>query len=178
MYARYDNRAQRENGRVSFAAPPNGANGAPFFLFSQSTPAADSAASDSLRGGIDASATSDAFFSRDNIDALQEGIRYTVFVRSGARKYVISRQSEEELLTVMRSVYLQYATNTPGVADLEEVRRLNGRVIDYCAPRILSELVQHSLYMRDLQQLPVPMGHGEFVSSKGSRSLAMPNRGA
>lgn len=109
------------------------------------------------------------FFSRDNIDALQQGIRYMVHKKS-CGQYTIGNQSETELAIVMRSVYLQYAEHRPyGV--VEQVRELNGLVINYCVPKILEEVRIYLHYKKDISQLPIPMDRGEFISAKGTKVL-------
>lgn len=165
------------NGRVDGMRP--GETGAPFFLFSDSgRGVAQTMAADALRG-MELNATAKLFMSGDNVEALQHGVRYGVFVRSGGR-HTISRQSDTELVAVMRAMYLQHGRNTSGAPagrgaqdapDMCEVRRLNTLVLDYCVDRILTEVSMYLKYREDIQQLPVPMQRGEFASNKGTRSL-------
>ena len=49
---------------------------------------------------------SELFFSRDNIDIIQEGIIKSVYLRSN-NEYKIGKQSEQELTIIMRSIYFQ-----------------------------------------------------------------------
>lgn len=117
---------------------------------------------------------SQLFFSAKNFHALQVGIRYRVWVETGGR-YTISNQSEAELGTIMRGVYLEYGRN---IADkvVEQVRGLNAHVLDYAVPKILSELESRAHYMQDISQQPVPLENGAATSVKGSGSkqLEMP----
>lgn len=109
------------------------------------------------------------FFSAQNIDALQEGIRYSVYVKS-CKKHVIGRQSDADLKVIMRATYLEKAAHqVPDV--LAEIKRLNGIVIDYCVPRILQEINMYLRYKSDISKLPVPLDRGEFSSSKGTKTL-------
>jgi Family of unknown function (DUF5761) len=112
---------------------------------------------------------SDLFFSRKNIEALQEGIRYMVFKKS-CGKHTIDKQSETDLVVVMRSVYLQYGEFRP-YGLLEQVKDLNARVLEYCVPKILEEIKLYMYYRKDISQLPVPLDRGQYVSSKGSKVL-------
>lgn len=109
------------------------------------------------------------FFSRANIDALQQGIRYMVHKKS-CGKYTIGNQSETELAIIMRSFYLQYGEHRP-YGLLEQVRDLNAMVLNYCVPKILEEVRLYVHYKKDISQLPVPMDRGEFISAKGSKVL-------
>ena len=112
---------------------------------------------------------SDVFFSQKNIDILQDGIRYIVYKRS-ADKLVIDKQSENELLIIMRSIYLQYCKHEP-YAVLEQVRMLNSKVIDYAVPVILTELNQYVNYTKDASALPVPLERSVNISPKGTKVL-------
>lgn len=112
---------------------------------------------------------SEIFFSRKNIDALQEGVRYTVFKKS-CGKHVIGQQSETDLIVIMRSIYLQYGEYKPyGIMD--QVRDLNTRVLEYAVPKILEEINIYMQYRKDINSLPVPMDRGEFISAKGTKVL-------
>jgi len=112
---------------------------------------------------------SDIFFSRKNIDAVQEGIRYMVYKKT-CGKHTIGKQSETDLIVIMRSIYLQYGEYKPyGI--LEQVRDLNSRVLEYCVPKIVEEINIYMHYRKDINSLPVPIDRGEFVSSKGTKVL-------
>jgi len=107
------------------------------------------------------------YFSKENIAALQQGIRYSVFRES---QKVISKQNETELMVIMRSIYLQYAKNLPDNI-LSQIRELNGRVLDYVVPKITVELNQYDTYIRDASGLPVPMDRGQNTSVTGTKFL-------
>jgi Family of unknown function (DUF5761) len=156
------------NGRVDLLP---GENGVPFYLFA-APPGGDKAAAADAYKNIELNATGELFMSPMNVDALQDAIRYQVYVRS-AGLHTIGRQSDLELSTIMRALHLQHGRNTTGpggAPDLEEVRRLNGIVIEYSVGRIVSEIGIYQQYRRDISSLPVPMARGEFSSSKGQRS--------
>ena len=50
------------------------------------------------------------FFSQRNLNIIQNGLRHKVWEQS-ERKHVISRQSETELIIIMRAIFLQHAKN-------------------------------------------------------------------
>jgi hypothetical protein len=109
------------------------------------------------------------FFSVQNVQALQLGIRNLVAQRSQG-EFVIGMQSEVELQVVMRAVYLQEAKHlTYGI--VEQVRALNKEVLDFCVPRIIEEIRMFKYYKNDVSKLPTPLDRGEFSSSKGLRVL-------
>jgi hypothetical protein len=109
------------------------------------------------------------FFSRENIDALQDSIRYLVYTKS-CKKHTIDKQSENDLLIIMRSIYLQYAEHKP-YNILDQIKVLNLYVVEYCVPKILEEINIYLYYRKDISQLPMPMERGEFISAKGNKVL-------
>lgn len=152
------------NGRVLFNTP----NNVSYNRVSQDI-VSDTFKSEAVKGIVEKSPLSDLFFSQRNIDALQEGIRYVVYKKS-CSKHVIDNQSEDELKTIMRAVYLQDAKRQMyGI--VEQVRELNATVIDYCCERIVKEIEMYMKYKQDISALPVPMAYGESTSIAGMKQL-------
>jgi len=110
-------------------------------------------------------------FSQMNIDILQEGIRYSVYIKSKGQ-HVIGKQSETELQIVMRSIYLQYSNNR-STEIVEQVRELNSRILDFVVPTVLSEVHQYVNYTRDINFLPVPLERSKNMSTAGTKVLFM-----
>lgn len=124
---------------------------------------------DALKGIHYKSTLNDTFFSKENIDAVQHGVRYLVWLNS-CKKHIIDRQSDEELKTVMRSVYLQYAKNQP-FNILEQVKELNAKVLEYAVNNIINEINIYLKYKQDISSLPVPLERAPNTSSKGGKTL-------
>ena len=168
------------NGRVPTDAP--GARPpAPFQLFSDALPSASQSAGPTASGFMtdtmqhvwqsrDVGDATELFMSKANVDAVQEAIRYRVYVASGG-KHVIGRQSDVELALVMRSVLLQRGRNDDASSAVEQVRQLNAEVLAWCVPRIVTEVNQYVRYREDVSTLPTPMAYGESATMKGSREL-------
>lgn len=112
---------------------------------------------------------SNLFFSQDNINAIQQGIRYKVFKNSGD-KHIISNQSETEIKIVMRSIYLQYSRNLP-YDIINQVKDLNKKVLDYIVPQILREIKQYLYYKQDISTQPIPLERSKHISSAGTKIL-------
>lgn len=130
---------------------------------------ADGDMRDSLRElDLTDSALARVFFSGDNVDVLQEGLRHGVYKSSGRERLIVGRQSDVELGIIMRSKYQSHARNASGGVR-EQVAELNARVLDYCVPNVLSEARMHKTYVRNLETLPTPMERGQIASSKGTR---------
>jgi hypothetical protein len=126
---------------------------------------------EALRSNISSNDLTRVYFSSKNIDALQQAIRYQVYVRSG-NEHIIDKQSDVDLKIVMRSIYYEYSKNLP-YDILGQVRELNGKVIDYCVTNILSEISMYLHYREDTSHNAVPLARSTNVSSAGSKTLFM-----
>ena len=109
-----------------------------------------------------------AFFGPRNVDDVQARLRAELLRRTGHR---IDRQSDEQLLILMRNVFVQHAGHAGDVA--REVRRLGNLVLAQAIPIVASGLAQYLSYIRDASTLPPPLPHAQATSNKGSRSLQM-----
>jgi hypothetical protein len=112
----------------------------------------------------------DFFFSKKNLDHLQKLTATMVNHQSGGR-YQIGRQSDGELLTVMRSIYIKTPTNPYSYGDdfKKDICTLNKNVLDWVVPRILVNVQQYLGYVRDQSNNAQPMQRPEFMSSTGNR---------
>lgn len=109
------------------------------------------------------------FFSQQNVDLLNEAIRYSIYKKS-CGKHIISRQNETQLRLIMRSIYFQYSKNRQyGI--LDQVKTLNTYVLEFCIPNILSEIGLYARYRSDIEQLPAPLAYGDYITTKGSKVL-------
>ena len=112
---------------------------------------------------------SNMFFSKENIDILQNGIRYSVFKKSND---VIDNQSLVELQIIMRSMYFQYSRNLPNDI-VPQVKELNTKVLEFIVPRIVVELTQYASYTNDISKLPIPLERSKLDTMKGTKFLHM-----
>ena len=81
---------------------------------------------------------------------------------------VVDKQDFNELLIVMRSIYLEYSSHPPIINEkmpndikkkvlsmyTDEILRLNNIVIDYVYPNVLSQVQAYITYLRDASSLP------------------------
>jgi hypothetical protein len=100
---------------------------------------------------------SNAFFSLQNIQIIQNGIRAGVYKRSNGQ-YLIAPQDCDSLKIIMRSVFLQNAANQPNNIS-EQVAQLNKMVLDYCIQQVYSEAQGYMKYINDVSTLVVPIAH-------------------
>ena len=120
------------------------------------------------------------FFSRENIENIQNLIRFVVHRET---QYTIDRQSYNELLVIMRSIFLEYSAHPRLIDDTlsieqknallakykAEVARLNEIVINTVIPKIVSQLEQYLTYLRDASQAPYQMDTPQSDSISGQR---------
>mgnify|MGYP001497177642 CR=1 FL=1 len=109
----------------------------------------------SIKGILEENSLNSLFFSEMNVKAIQDTLRYRVYQNT---EQVISEQSSNDLFIIMRSIMLQYANFRVGVDNIvDEIRRLNKKVLDYAVENVTSNVKQHQGYVEDLSKLPVPM---------------------
>ena len=109
----------------------------------------------SIKGILEENSLNSLFFSEMNVKAIQDTLRYRVYKNTDQ---VISEQSSNDLFIIMRSIMLQYANFRVGVDNIvDEIRRLNSKVLDYAVENVTSNVKQHQGYVDDLSKLPVPM---------------------
>ena len=96
-----------------------------------------------------------AFFSAENVQILQNGLRAGVYAKS-KNEIVIPPQNTDQLKIIMRSTYLQYAENSPKNIR-EQIAYLNKIVLDYIVPTVYNEAVGYLKYMQDQSSLVVPL---------------------
>ena len=129
----------------------------------------DNYANEAIHGQIVANNLTRLFFSPQNIEFLQDGLRYRVYVESN-QKYIIGRQSDKELKIIMRSIYLQYSRNL-ATDCVSQARDLNGKVLDHAVAEVLSNLYQYETYRKDASTLPMPLERSPLMTNKGTRVL-------
>lgn len=85
--------------------------------------------------------------------------------------YKISRQSDPELLTVMRSIYIKTPTNpySTGHDFKRDICTLNKNVLDWVVPRLLVNIQQYLGYVRDQGNNIRPIDRPECMSGAGMR---------
>lgn len=121
-------------------------------------------------GHYEKSKLSIQFFDKKNVDYLQTEMISQVFSLS---KTKISRQSDDELLIIMKSIFLQYGRNDDSNIE-KQVSELNDRVLDYSINNIISNLKQYNHYIKDITSEIKTLDMPEYVDSKGEKTL-MPN---
>lgn len=126
----------------------------------------------SLTGNMERSILSDAYFSLDNIETIQHGIRRGVYDKSNGT-ILIDNQSRDNIVTVMRAMYLQYSKNLD-INITAQIEALNKLVLDFCIKNVYSEAVAYLNYKRDASSMYTPMS-APIYSSKTNKTLQQKN---
>ena len=142
------------NGRVDIKTP----NTSQLFQMYDKIPAHQCSSFRNPTEGLwDQTTLSLAFFSQQNINIIQNGIRAGVYKLSNGQ-YTIGPQDCDALKIIMRSIYLQYSANKPTDVT-SQIKELNQMVLDYCIKQVYSEAQGYMTYINDASTLVIPIAH-------------------
>ena len=115
---------------------------------------------------------SDLFLSEQNINLIQ---LQTINIINKNYNYKISKQSKNELIIIMRSIYLNNATNNYFTEnDLKnELKKLNSIVINYCVDNIIKNINSHLLYLKKINNNRDVIDLPTNTNSKGDKQLQL-----
>jgi hypothetical protein len=113
---------------------------------------------------------SQVYFSNQNIQIIQNGIRAGVYNRSNGQ-YIIGPQDCDSLKIIMRSIFLQYSANQPNNIT-QQVEELNKLVLEYCIQQVYSEAQGYITYVNDASTLVVPIER-PVMTSTNDRQLEL-----
>jgi|TARA_B110000091_G_C13718614_1_gene433770 hypothetical protein len=109
-----------------------------------------------LLGELENTTLSRNYFSAENIQIVQNGLRAGVYKMSGSREIILPPQNIDILKTIMRHMFLEHAQHKPdGIAN--QIERLNKYVLDYVVPKVYSESIGYLKYLEDQSRLVVPL---------------------
>ena len=155
------------NGRIDIKSPNTNA----LFQMYDKIPANQCVTFRNATEGLwTATSLSQGFFSQQNIQMLQNGIRYGVYNRSNGQ-YTIGLQDCDSLKIIMRSVFLQHAANQPHNIQ-SQILQLNKIVLEYCIQQVYSEAQGYMKYISDVSTLVVPIAH-PVMASNNDRQLEL-----
>lgn len=110
-----------------------------------------------LKGIQELSLFSKLFFSEQNINTIQKELRYRVYTGSN-NKYIIDKQNENDILLIMRSIYLQYSKIPEDIKQYKnEINKLNKLVLNEIIPKILTEINMYKHYLKDIDKVNDPI---------------------
>ena len=157
------------NGRVNLNAP----NTSKLFEMYDKIPSKEHVSFRNPTTGIwENSPLSGAFFSKENMKILQNGIRAGVYQKSGETQ-IIGEQDYDTLKIIMRSIFLENAKNAPN--DIRgQIQELNQIVMNYCIDQIMIELKGYMIYLKDITTMHVPIDLPKMSNVK-HKDLQMKN---
>jgi len=124
-------------------------------------------------GQWDDTSLSLAFFSKENMQIIQNGIRAGVYKKSNGQ-YLIAPQDCDSLKIIMRSVFLQHSANQSRNLT-GQIEELNQIVLDFCIHQIYGEAQGYMKYLYDVSTLAVPLVTPIMESQNDKRNYKMPN---
>jgi hypothetical protein len=123
-----------------------------------------------MEGVWDNTQLSTLFFSPENMQIIQNGIRYGVYAMSN-NQYVISEQDSDTLKIIMRSVFLQHSANQPDHIP-QQIEQLNTLVLNYSVPQVYNEAKGYYKYLNDASTMYNPIAH-PVLSSTSDKQLVL-----
>jgi len=122
---------------------------------------------DAIRGAFQPTPLSNLYFSDLNRNAIQEGLRNLVYK---ATKEVIGKQSDIELIQIMRSIYTKNAVHYPKNI-VEEVKRINTLVLEFAVKNVISEVKMRKQYLHDINTIAQPLQLAQPTNVRGKGEL-------
>jgi hypothetical protein len=157
--------APKHTGRLPLSDTETKLSVPPAVLFAPEPSMASSKVKENIQYRHSNTSLNEQFFSQQNMEILQQRIQATVFQMVGAH---IDRQSEPDLMLVMRSYYLTHAQNVPG-NESQELEELNERVVGFCSNRIAVEVQAYRYYRKDILDFPAPIARPIDTQIYGTR---------
>ena len=142
---------QKNNGRVNLNVP----NIQDKFNMFDKIPVDSRSYHDALTGNSYNTQLSDLYFSKENVQIIQNAIRAGVYKRSNG-EHIISNQNLDTIHIIMRSIFLQNSKNLPNNIT-EQIKELNELVIEEIVPKLLGEIEGYLVYRKDISEIPEPL---------------------
>ncbi len=105
------------------------------------------------------------FFSPFNMSLLQKAIRQDFKNKTGI---AIDRQNESDLIAIMRAEFIN-SSGDPHKGVEQQVRVMNGRIIDTARSQIGSGVSQFINFMKDTESTVTPMDHPKSTTTYGNK---------
>lgn len=123
-----------------------------------------------LTGTFERTRLSDAYFSQNNIQIIQNALRKGVYDKSN-ESILIDLQPQDQIVTVMRSMFYQHSKNLDNNIP-QQIQALNNYVISFCVNSVFNEAVAYLKYKEDTSKMHVPMS-APLYSNKTNKTLEL-----
>lgn len=168
-----------QNGRVHIQGSDNGTqhilNDTPHTTFSpflNENSKSITSYTDAMTGNWLDTPLSNTFFSSENIQIIQNGIRAGVY-RMSQNRFNVGNQDETNIKIIMRSIFLQHATYNTSIPISKQIETLNNLVFDYCIPNVYNEAIAYIKYKNDVSTLVTPIDRPVATDVKGNNVLEL-----
>ena len=111
------------------------------------------------------------FYSDENITLINKKLIVAVYKNTNG-EIKIKPQSSEQLLIVMRYVFIEYARHLP--YDIKgQINELNCRVVSEILPNVITNAQQHIGYLKDIEKIrePLPLPISTKYNTTNSKTL-------
>ena len=123
-----------------------------------------------LTGTFERTRLSDAYFSQNNIQIIQNALRKGVYEKSN-QKILIDEQPKDQIVSVMRSMFYQHSKNLDNNIP-QQIQELNNYVINFTVNAVFNEAVAYLKYKEDSSKMHVPMS-APLYSNKTDKTLEL-----
>jgi hypothetical protein len=142
----------------------------PFLFFQDHKKNYRKYAEDALKGMHGQDTLSIIFFSPENIELIQKNLIRSIYNHSNGA-YLISNQSEQDLIVAMRAIFLQNAIHSETITIKEQIKQLNDIVVNKLTPNILNNVKAQMGYLQLINNPLSPIDRPTNTSSAGNRTL-------
>ena len=160
-----------KNGRVNIIDQPN--PNALFNLYDK-TKTSKSSFRDALKGTKEENELSNAFFSKQNIQIVQNGLRAGVYKMSN-NQYIIGEQSYDNIKIIMQDAYFEYAKNDL-TSIAKQIETINQEIFNKYVPKLHGEVIGYLKYKEDTSTIKAPINYAKPSGDRNFKNLEFKNR--
>tara|TARA_Y100001935_G_C17006862_1_gene360997 strand:- start:13 stop:519 length:507 start_codon:yes stop_codon:yes gene_type:complete len=160
-----------KNGRVNIIDQPN--PNALFNLYDK-TKTYKSSFRDALKGTKEENELSNAFFSKQNIQIVQNGLRAGVYKMSN-NQYIIGEQSYDNIKIIMQDAYFEHAKNDL-TSIAKQIETINQEIFNKYVPKLHGEVIGYLKYKEDTSNIKAPINYAKPSGDKNFKNLEFKNR--
>ena len=113
---------------------------------------------------------SEMFFSPENMNRIQKKIRREIFRQSKGQFKLEVDQDDSDLLLSMRATFADHAKHLPSHI-VRQVKELNAHTVDYIVPDMLTNIKQHTVYLKNLDKPIQTIDRPINVNNGGRKTL-------
>lgn len=160
-----------KNGRVNIIDQPN--PNALFNLYDK-TKTSKSSFRDALKGTKEENELSNAFFSKQNIQIVQNGLRAGVYKMSN-NQYIIGEQSYDNIKIIMQDAYFEHAKNDL-TSIAKQIETINQEIFNKYVPKLHGEVIGYLKYKEDTSTIKAPINYAKPSGDRNFKNLEFKNR--